>query len=154
MESRDRQHGRTHQRNINLPYWIAWSDQSAQLIGPQQAQRFLHQANPSSGLPRRNRNRNTSVDVPVVHDESDLFRGGIFAVGSLGASLQSSGALKFIADKHEQGKLYDLRNHDVPMGLVLPPSTHRKFTELFHDILQLTDASLRSDLKAGLISPL
>ena len=67
MESRDGQQGRLHLLNINLPYWIAWSDQSAQLIDPQQAQRFLQQANPPSGLPRRNRIRNPRDDVPVVH---------------------------------------------------------------------------------------
>ena len=114
MESRDRQHRRLHQLNINLPYWIAWSDQSAQLIDPQQAQRFLQQANPPSGLPRRNRNRNARDGlgalgrdgVPVVHEETELFQGGIFAIGSLGASLHASGALEFIARKHDQEELY------------------------------------------------
>ena len=131
MDSRDH-HGRKHQINVDLPYWVTWSDGSAQLISFPEAQRRLQQANPS-------RCRNAD-NVPVVHAESDLFRGVVFAPGSLGATLSQSGALKFIAEQHAGGNLFDLRNHVVPMGLVLPPSSMRMFTELFHDILKIADA--------------
>ena len=118
--------------NIELPYWISWSDGSSQFIVPDYAHTLL-QAHHSSA---RNRHRS---DVPVIHEESELFNGAAFAPGSLGATLSQSGALTFIASKHADGKLYELRDHYIPMGIVLPAPMHRKLTELFHDILKIAD---------------
>ena len=109
--------------NIELPYWISWSDGSAQFIDPQYAHTLL-QAHHSSAT---NRHRS---DVPVIHEESELFNGAAFAPGSLGATLSQSGALTFIASKHADGNLFQLRDHYIPMGIVLPAPMPVSYTHL------------------------